>query len=70
MYAWLRVSNVGRAALYIEERLQLLSVTQEHGLGQTFMVAEVKHHIPQESGLRSPGGWSTDAKNQDRHSIQ
>lgn len=71
MYAWLRVSSVGRAALWVEERLQLLSVTREHGLGQTFMVAKVKHHIPQESGLQSPGGWSRAAtKNQDLHSIQ
>ena len=70
MYAWLRVSSVGRAAMWVEERLQLLSVTQEHGLGQTFVVAKVKHQIPQGPRLQSPGGWSRAAKNEDLHSIQ
>lgn len=48
---------------------QLLIVTQEHGLGQTFPVAKAKHHIPQGPGLQSLEGWSRAAKNQDLHSI-
>lgn len=52
------------------ERLQLLKVTQECGLGQAFSVAMARFHIPQRSGFQSPRTGGVDpAKNQYLHNL-